>query len=437
MRPDITGWRLLLSSWRKTRTQARKKLGSGKVLAMRKISFGWLWRRQKNWIHLQYVPMRQLSVFLAAVFLLFSVIGFYNDLIAGGVMPLSVVLAVAAYSGLNSVLWVLVVSRTPIFFIVLMTVKEFLIPIGSHIGGWAQAIYPTPPMAPQAGINFAATAIMIVVIASYTLFSSYIGTAGRESFRLKNELALAHSIQKTLVPPVSRSTLSFEIYGVSHPSEKVGGDLVDVVELPGGDTVAYLADIAGHGLQAGILMGMLKTASRTALADGHDDAGDGAVLSQLMQTLNTVLPQVKEAHMFATFTSLRLNLDGQSFYGMAASPPLLHWSAARRSIVCIEEQQFPLGILPVTDFPSRRLTMERGDLVVIATDGILEVNAKERSKSGDEASAEFGTGALEKLVAEQAGLPLPELAASILQRVRSYGKQLDDQTLLLVRRRLT
>jgi serine phosphatase RsbU (regulator of sigma subunit) len=293
-----------------------------------------------------------------------------------------------------------------------------------------------PPMTPEAGIHFAATAIMVAVITSYTLFSSYIGTAGREAFRLKNELALAHTIQKTLVPPVSLNTRCFEIYGVSYPSEKVGGDLVDVVELPGGDTVAYLADIAGHGLQAGILMGMLKTATRTALTDEDTGDDDSAVLSQLMQRLNVVLPQVKEAHMFATFTSLRLNLDGQSFYGMAASPPLLHWSATNRSIVSIEEQQFPLGILPVSDFPARRLRMEAGDLVVIATDGILEVTSKERRGPGGEAGAEFGVGALEKLVIEQAAIPLPELAASILQTVRSYGKQLDDQTLLLVRRRI-
>jgi serine phosphatase RsbU (regulator of sigma subunit) len=405
---------------------------------MSKTWFRWLWRRQKNWLHLQYVPMRQLWVFIAAVFLLFSVIGFYTDLMQGGVLPVVVVLALAVYSGLNSVLWFLVVARLPIIFIFLMMAKEQFLPINNHIVGWAQTAFHQPPMAAEAGIHFAATAILIAVISSYILFSSYLGTTGREAFRLKNELALAHSIQKTLVPPVSRSTASFEIYGISHPSEKVGGDLVDVVELPGGDTVAYLADIAGHGLQAGILMGMLKTAARTALTEGgransgEDGSGDGSVLSQLMYRLNVVLPQVKEANMYATFTSLRLNEDQQSFYGMAASPPLLHWNAAQKSIVRIEEQQFPLGLLPVAEFPAHRLTMETGDLVVIATDGILEVNSSERAKQG----MEFGVEALEKLVIRHAALPLPELAALILQTVRRYGKQLDDQTLLLVRRRV-
>jgi serine phosphatase RsbU (regulator of sigma subunit) len=279
-------------------------------------------------------------------------------------------------------------------------------------------------------VHFAATAILVAVIGSYTCFSAYIGIGGKEAFRIKNELALAHSIQKTLVPPIGSSTRCFEIYGISKPSEKVGGDLVDVVELPGGDTVAYLADIAGHGLQAGILMGMLKTAARTALADG--DGADGhAVLSQLMFRLNVVLPQVKEAHMYATFTALRLNQDGQSFYGMAASPPLLHWSAARRSIQRIEEEQFPLGLLTVPEFPSHRLAMESGDVVLIATDGILEVTSSVRSAHG----AEFGVEALEVLLQNHQGLPLSSLAASILETVRGYGKQMDDQTLLLVRRR--
>jgi serine phosphatase RsbU (regulator of sigma subunit) len=396
-----------------------------------KISFQWLWRRQKKWLHLHDVPMRQLWVLIAAVFLLFSVMGFYADLIEGGVLPVGVVLTLAIYTGLNSVLWFLVVTRMPIFCVLLMIAKECFLPLGNYIEAWAKMAFHQPPMAPEAGIHFAATAILIAVISSYTLFSSYLGTTGREAFRLKNELALAHSIQKTLVPPISRSTPSFEIYGISHPSEKVGGDLVDVVELPSGDMVAYLADIAGHGLQAGILMGMLKTAARTALTDEAGEDGS-ATLSRLMQRLNRVLPQVKEAHMYATFVALRLNLDGLSFYGMAANPPLLHWIAAKRCITRIEEQQFPLGLLPVSEFPARSLSMETGDVMVIATDGILEVSSDKKSENG----AEFGVEALERLVNKHAELPLPELAASILRTVRSYGKQLDDQTLLLVRRRL-
>jgi serine phosphatase RsbU (regulator of sigma subunit) len=395
----------------------------------------WLMRPGSRWNHLSQVPFRRVAILLTAVFVLFSVIGFYGDIMEGGTAPYALVLTIAVYTGVNAAVWVLIVARLPVLFIFLMMAKEAFIPIGPFLHDRVKNTFHPPPVAAETGLHFAGTAILIAVIVSYTLFSIYMGMAGREVFRLQTELDLAQSIQKTLVPPISKTTRCFEIYGISRPSDKVGGDLVDVVELPGGDTVAYLADIAGHGLQAGILMGMLKTAARMALASRND--GDGAgTLSRLMLRINVVLPQVKEAHMFATLTALRLNQDGLAFYGMAASPPLLHWRAGGKGMACLEEEQFPLGLLKVDEFPAGRLAMEPGDLVVVATDGILEVNAKGKAGNGRGANAggEYGVEALQRLISENVKLPLPELASAILEEVRLYGKQLDDQTLLLVRR---
>ena len=59
-------------------------------------------------------------------------------------------------------------------------------------------------------------------------------------------------------PVIETTFANCEIYGISVPSENVGGDLVDAVALPSGPIVAYVADIAGHGLPAGILMAMLR-----------------------------------------------------------------------------------------------------------------------------------------------------------------------------------
>jgi serine phosphatase RsbU (regulator of sigma subunit) len=242
---------------------------------------------------------------------------------------------------------------------------------------------------------------------------------------MKNELALAHGIQKTLVPPVTLRSASFEVYGISCPSDKVGGDLVDAVFLSNGDAIAYLADIAGHGLQAGILMGMLKTAVRTALLDAGERAPD-RTMPVLLDRLNTVLPEVKEAHMYATFTGLRLGADGSVHYALAASPPLLQWHASRSSLSNMEESQFPLGLLPVAGFEGSTLQMSPGDLLVVATDGILEV----ANKPGEE----FGVDRLKDVIAANARAALPEVAEKILAAVRQFGSQFDDQTILLVRR---
>ena len=392
----------------------------------------WMTRTPTRWSHMRGLPWQQFAMLLTAIFLLFSVVGFYNDLNEGGRMPYAVALAIAFATGANAALWAFVSTRLRMYWLLgIIALQFFLTHLNEMIRQWIESTWHPAPVLPESGVHFAATSILVVVVASYICFLRFMGMTGRDAMRVRNELELAHSIQKTLVPPVSVTTPRFEIYGVSEPSEKVGGDLVDAVQLPGGDMVAYLADIAGHGLQAGILMGMLKTSARTALGDSNPGDAGGAVPSRLMLRLNQVLPQVKEAHMYATFAALRLNDDGEAFYGMAASTPLLHWDAAERRANRIEEEQFPLGLLPVSQYPFSPLAMGPGDVVLIATDGILEVTGEAKALHG----VEFGIEALERLLVRQIADPLPVLAAAILAGVRSYGRQLDDQTLLLVRRR--
>ncbi|HVZ85145.1 MAG TPA: SpoIIE family protein phosphatase, partial [Terracidiphilus sp.] len=308
----------------------------------------WFLRTSTRWTHFRSIPLRHLSVLMIAVFLLFSVIGYFNDLIAMGSLPYAVVFFVAIFSGLNSVLWILVLARLSRVFLLALIAFQFVTGrVINAMANWMVDTFHLQNVPSQQGIEFAASAILVTVILSYVFFIAYIRRQGLESFRMANELALAHGIQKTLVPPVMLRTAAWDIYGLSCPSEKVGGDLVDAIELPGGDSIAYLADIAGHGLQAGILMGMLKTAARTALLDAGERE-PAATLPLLLDRLNTVLPVVKEAHMYATFTGLRLGANGVVHYGLAASPPLLQWHAGGRTLSSTEQEQFPLGLLPVS-----------------------------------------------------------------------------------------
>ena len=103
--------------------------------------------------------------------------------------------------------------------------------------------------------------------------------------------------------------------------------------------------------------------------------------------------------MYATFTGFRLGADGSVFYALAASPPILQWHAGGRTLSHTEEPQFPLGLLPVSSFDGARLETAPGDLLVVATDGILEVC----NKPGEE----FGVERLKEVIAANANDPLP------------------------------
>lgn len=386
----------------------------------------WYWRPVSRWATLRAVPFGRLWILLLAAFLLFSIPGFYSDIMSHGIFPYSVAFAVAAITGLNAAVWIFAVARLPVVVIpVLIAVQFFLGQICSRVANAIAHALHLEAVPSEQGIHFAATCMLIASIGSYIAFITFIRTEGRRSLRIQNELELAHSMQRTLVPTLEIRTPRFEVYGISQPSEKVGGDLVDAISLPNGDLVAFLADVSGHGLPASILMGRVKTAARTALLDACDRT-PAETLPGLLNRLNTVLPQVKEPTSFVTFTCFRLGADGSVFCALAASPPLVHWHAAAQSISHCEEPQFPVGLLPVSQFDGFPLEASPGDLFVVATDGILEVAAK----NGEE----FGIERLNSLIAAAPHDPLPQLAFRILDAARGFGRQLDDQTILLARR---
>ena len=385
----------------------------------------WYLRYPKRWEHFRAVPLSRLKWLLIAVYLLFSIFGFYADLMNGGTQPYLIVIVNVLMNGITSTLFIVVLARLPLIYFAIPIAYSAINPlITKYVDIWLMETFSPQPVPGDTGIRFAATGTVFLAVTSYVFFVSFIRSEGREAFRLRNELELAHGIQKTLVPPVSLRTTRFEVYGVSKPSEKVGGDLVDALELTNGDAIAYLADIAGHGLQAGILMGMLKIAARTALLEAVE-VEPARTLPLLLDRLNSVLPEVKEPHMYATFTGFRLGTDGSVYYALAASPPILHWHAGHMSLSHLEEEQFPLGLLPVPAFDGQRMQTAPGDLLVVATDGILEVSNKDEE--------EFGVERVKDVIAANTRVPLAELAQQILGAAQAFGKQLDDQTILIVR----
>jgi Stage II sporulation protein E (SpoIIE) len=375
--------------------------------------------------HYRHIPLAQMRRLYMAVFCLFSTIALFIDLINLGERPYLIVILNAMACGIVALAYVLVATRYQHYWMIVVSILQvpywlafsyFAYFLGRHFH------FQAVPSAQ--GIRVMAVAALALIMMSYIFFIGFISRQGAEATRIRNELELAHGIQQTLVPAFTLRAGRYEIYGISKPSEKVGGDLVDALELGNGDAIAYLGDIAGHGLQAGILMGMLKTATLTALLEAGERAPD-STLPVLLDRLNTVLPKVKEPHMYATFSAFRLCAGGAVHYALAASPPILHWHANGPALSKVEEAQFPLGLLPVSGFHGERLQMENGDLLVVATDGVLEVS--------DRSGNELGLERLEQTIGAHALDALPELAGKILSAAQAFGQQMDDQTILLMR----
>jgi hypothetical protein len=369
------------------------------------------------------IPNDRLVILAIAMFLVVAALGLFTLLLETNFARPShpmVDVAAAAYIGLAGAIYVLCLVRQPRWWP--LAAVFYAAGFYALFLGLRWYVRNSPAASAQSVIHMDARLGIGCTLFGYTLFLLFIQTEGMVAFRAHTELALAHTIQHTLVPVIHLKLAGCEIYGVSSPSEKVGGDLVDVLPLPDGSAVAYVADIAGHGLNAGILMGMLKAAARASITEASEP-------DALFENLNRVLPGVKEAHMYATCAAFRLRpceaagCDVQ--YAIAAHPPVLHLSAAGEARPLLTDEQFPLGLLPSTGYRCHSVFAAAGDLLLAATDGVLEVAGKD--------GAELGVAGLSELVRRNSTLSLPALAESILAAIRTRGKQEDDQTLLLIR----
>ena len=173
---------------------------------------------------------------------------------------------------------------------------------------------------------------------AYACFMNFMQREGSPAVRIQTELAIAQGIQKTLVPVIDSRAGSVELYGVSIPSAEVGGDLVDAVPLSDGSVFAYVADVSGHGLPAGILMGMIKAAVRTQLVDLPTPTA-------VFERLNQVLPTVKEPQ---TCTALRIqpvtNDSGCRVDNTVAGQPAMLVVFADGSVRGLADEQLPLWL---------------------------------------------------------------------------------------------
>lgn len=294
-----------------------------------------------------------------------------------------------------------------------------LVVVTGCLGYWASHVsLPLPvPVAVHRRVLFDAIGILVGIGFGARFLLFFAGTEGLASVRMQTELSLAHGIQATLVPTVSFRNASFELYGKSIPSTEMGGDLIDVIESDGG-LVAYVADISGHGLPAGQLMGMLKAAVRLAVQ-----------LCQMpvaaLESVDRVLPDLKEPEMFATLALLRFDGSSDAEYAVAGHPPILHYRHGSRDMARLSMEQLPLGLIPGGSYASKRVIYSPHDLFLMVTDGITEVaNARDE---------EFGLTRLQDLLTRHATRALPEIWDLIMREVRQYGLQQDDQSLLLLR----
>jgi sigma-B regulation protein RsbU (phosphoserine phosphatase) len=246
-----------------------------------------------------------------------------------------------------------------------------------------------------------------------------------ERARVGSELAIGRRIQLSLLPQRFPDIEGWTFAAEYEPAREIGGDLFDVFHLRGQvDQVCLLiADVTGKGIPAALLMADVRALLHAA-ADNADGPADA------LRRVNTILFRERATSLFVTAALLVVDTGtGSVRYASAGheTPFVARWGGG---VDRLDAAGPILGAFGDAVFDERMAGLERGDAVVLYTDGLTEAR--------DESRRFYGESRVLASIERICGRPAEEIRRSIVDEVRSFrgaAESFDDLTLLVMERR--
>jgi sigma-B regulation protein RsbU (phosphoserine phosphatase) len=248
----------------------------------------------------------------------------------------------------------------------------------------------------------------------------HLDTAGKRA--LEADLELALRIQKAMLPDPSLRSAHWETAWAYAPAGHVSGDYFDLVPATPGDGLFFATgDVAGKGVAAALLMSNLQAIFRSLLPLGLP-------LPEILRRANRVFCENTIATHYATMVCGRLDQAGGLEIVNAGHCPALVVTDA--GVQQVRATGLPLGLFSETEYSVNEIRLTPGATLALYTDGITEA----RAASGEE----YGVARLGRAVKQACQVSLEQLPQRIFSDLRGFtggARQLDDQTLLLIRPR--
>ena len=243
-------------------------------------------------------------------------------------------------------------------------------------------------------------------------------TQSRER-QLKLELDEAREIQRGLMPRKMPRLDGFSIANAWQPARGVSGDYLAAFKLDDSRAALCVADVAGKGVPAALLMSNMQAALKSMAAASVSP-------SQLCDKLNKLMCGNTPLRKFITcfYSELELATRKLTFTNAGHNAPML----VRPNGECIrlEEGGRVIGAFCDSTFTEHEIQLYEGDKLLLFTDGVTEA----RNADGEE----FGELRLQECLRSYAGCHAAELRTRILREVTEFcaGHFDDDATLMVL-----
>jgi serine phosphatase RsbU (regulator of sigma subunit) len=250
----------------------------------------------------------------------------------------------------------------------------------------------------------------------------------RQMERMEQDLEVARSIQRALLPRAAPAIAGFEIAGWNRPADQTGGDYYDWQELPDKNWIVTLADVSGHGIGPALVTAACRAYVRASGAH-HGDLGS------LTARVNQLLAEDLPGGRFVTMVSVLINPRGGPLALLSAGHgPIVLYVGKSGAVQDILPQDLPLAIEPDMRFgPAQSISLEHGDVLALVTDGYTEWARAGETGRGEE----FGVARLRESLGRHAHLPASSMIEAITADVTRFTaptRQQDDLTMVIIRR---
>ena len=246
--------------------------------------------------------------------------------------------------------------------------------------------------------------------------------------RLECELQAAQVFQRSLLPDRTASLNGFDVSFLYESCDELGGDFCDYVLRDGSPGAILVSDVSGHGASSAMITGMVKQAFHAAV---QEDYAPAAVLERIVEA-SRLFPDGK----YVTATAVRFRPESSEVeYASGGHPPglLLLLDGSIVSLDSTAPMIHPA--LPHWQCEQRTVRMERGDQLLLYTDGLTEAQNGDGDDFGFDRLLALAPQFARPTPSAQAGSP--DMLALLRRELASFagGRPLDDDlTLALVRR---
>ena len=243
--------------------------------------------------------------------------------------------------------------------------------------------------------------------------------------KVRRDLALATEVQKRLLPESSPQTATTSSGAYTLAARSIGGDYYDFLQIGEHSIGIALADVAGKGIAAALIMAVVQASLRIIAAE------EKVSLPELAAKMNRFLHKSTGFSSYATFFYAQLDEDKRQlrYVNAGHNPPYLVRSlSAGAPIEELSTGGMIIGMFPVAIYEEAVVDLHPGDILLAFTDGVTEAL--------NTAGEEFGEDRLKTLVRRVASLPIQEMTAAISQELRDWidtAPQHDDITFIVMK----